>query len=62
MYQVIYKDGLESCVIDLPTKQAANNEVIEMATELNLTIGYDADGYAWASDDKTQEIFIFQII
>lgn len=65
MYQVIYKDGINTSVIELPTKAMANNHVNDKASELNLMLtGYDADGFAWACDDvvrPSQEIYIFEI-
>jgi hypothetical protein len=65
MYQVIYKDGINTSVIELPTKKMANNHVNDKASELNLMFtGYDSDGFAWASDDiarPSQEIYIFEI-
>jgi len=65
MYQVIYKEGINTSVIELPTKKMANNHVNDKASELNLMCtGYDADGLAWACDNETrpsQEIFIFEI-
>jgi hypothetical protein len=65
MYQVIYREGINTSVIELPTKAMANNHVNDKASELNLMCtGYDADGFAWASDDDhrpSQEIYIFEI-
>lgn len=65
MYQVIYREGVNTSVIELPTKAMANNHVNHKASELNLMLtGYDADGFAWACDDEvrpSQEIYIFEI-
>lgn len=65
MYQVIYREGVNTSVIELPTKKMANNHVNDKASELNLMLtGYDADGFAWASDDvvrPSQEIYIFEV-
>ena len=65
MYQVICRDGINTSVIELPTKKMANNYVNDKASELNLMLtGYDADGFAWASDNvlrPLQEIYIFEV-
>jgi hypothetical protein len=64
MYQVHIKEGINADVRNYDSLTRANRFVIEKASELNLTYGYDADGWAFAHDDNerpSQEIFIFQI-
>ena len=66
MYQVHIKEGINAEVRNYESLTMANHYVIEKASDMNLTYGYDADGWAFAHDGNegpgSTEIFIFQII
>ena len=66
MYQVHIKEGINAEVRNYESLTMANHYVIEKASDMNLTYGYDADGWAFAHDGENSpcstEIFIFQII
>jgi hypothetical protein len=64
MYQVILKSGIQTNVLDYPSKSMANNYVLEKASEMGLDYGYDMDGFAFAHNDvirPSEEIFILEI-
>jgi hypothetical protein len=66
MYQVHIKEGINAEVRNYDSLTMANRYVLDKASEMGLTYGYDADGWAFAHDDQggpcSTEIFIFQII
>jgi hypothetical protein len=64
MYQVILKSGIQTNVLDYPSKAMANNYVLEKASEMGLDYGYDMDGFAFAHNDvirPSEEIYILEI-
>jgi len=64
MYQVILKSGIQTNVLDYPSKSMANNYVLEKASEMGLNYGYDMDGFAFAHNDvirPSEEIYILEI-
>jgi hypothetical protein len=64
MYQVILKSGIQTNVLDYPSKSMANNYVLEKASEMGLDYGYDMDGFAFAHNDvirPSEEIYILEI-
>jgi hypothetical protein len=66
MYQVHIKEGINAEVRNYDSLSMANRYVLDKASEMGLTYGYDADGWAFAHDEQggpcSTEIFIFQII
>ena len=66
MYQVHIKEGINAEVRNYDSLTMANRYVLDKASEMGLTYGYDADGWAFAHDGENSpcstEIFIFQII
>jgi hypothetical protein len=64
MYQVILKSGIQTNVLNYPSKAMANNYVLEKASEMGLDYGYDMDGFAFAHNDvirPSEEIYILEI-
>ena len=64
MYQVVLKSGIQTNVLDYPSKAMANNYVLEKASEMGLDYGYDMDGFAFAHNDvirPSEEIYILEI-
>ena len=70
MYTVhIYTDGSVKKSFNFPTIEDANQSVQRHASEMNLDVRVDQDGWAFAYDPMTpssspfrDEIFIFEII